>query len=244
MTQMGLNYLVYQENRRNNLATEAETNRSNLARETETNRSNLAQEAETNRSNLARETETHRSNLAKEAETNRANLAREFETHRSNVMNEGLTRDKNEEYKRSNLVQEALKRESNKEQIRSNTMKALEGQKAQAGAQIKGIGVSGQTTAAANYATKTDPLLIQAAKTEAQRKAAAQRSAETERQLGAEGRRLIGASYSSQEDAIRAITSIPSEQRYNLQLTKTQQGWEIKQNPNIDPKTGKFKNWR
>lgn len=113
MTQMGLDYLRHQEQRRTNLATEAETNRANVAREGETYRHNTATEAqainelaEQNRHNVRTENlediknqaqkahyerqdaETHRANTAKEAETNRANVAKETETNRANEAKE------------------------------------------------------------------------------------------------------------------------------------------------------------
>lgn len=73
MTQNQINYQRSLEERRHNLAGEAETNRSNVRREELQSESNV----ETRRSNLAREAETHRSNLARELETNRSNLANE-----------------------------------------------------------------------------------------------------------------------------------------------------------------------
>lgn len=63
MTQMGLDYLRHQEQRRSNLANETETNRANIAKETENLRHNTATEqqardelAETNRHNVRTET--------------------------------------------------------------------------------------------------------------------------------------------------------------------------------------------
>lgn len=63
MTQMGLDYLRHQEQRRSNLANETETNRANLAKEAENLRHNTATEqqardelAETNRHNVRTET--------------------------------------------------------------------------------------------------------------------------------------------------------------------------------------------
>lgn len=139
MTQMGLNYLVYQESVRANQANErlkhdqnVETARHNVQTESvalgelavkrgtldETIRSNLRRESETVRSNVAREMETHRSNIAQESislaslsEAHRANIARETENKRSNVAKEKETH-------RSNLAHE-------KEQKRANTLDAL-----------------------------------------------------------------------------------------------------------------------
>lgn len=87
-----INYLKLQEDRRSNLAREAETNRSNLANEQlgrdtlrETGRHNVETEslgrdqlAETNRANVAREIETKRANLAKERENERHNQRTEY----------------------------------------------------------------------------------------------------------------------------------------------------------------------
>lgn len=87
-----INYLKLQEDKRSNLAREAETNRSNLANEQlgrdtlkETGRHNVETErlgrdqlVETNRANVAREVETNRANLAKERETNRHNKRSEY----------------------------------------------------------------------------------------------------------------------------------------------------------------------
>lgn len=63
MTQLGLDYLRHQEQRRSNLANEMETNRANVAKETENLRHNTATEqqainelAETNRHNVRTET--------------------------------------------------------------------------------------------------------------------------------------------------------------------------------------------
>lgn len=113
MTQMGLDYLRHQEQRRSNLANEVETNRSNLAREGETYRHNVATETqaanelvEQNRHNVRTETLEDIKNQAQkehyerqdaaqkehyerqDAETNRANLAKEFETNRANEAKE------------------------------------------------------------------------------------------------------------------------------------------------------------
>lgn len=116
MTANQISYTRAQEERRHNLAVEAETHRSNTAGELismgtlqESRRSNLARERETNRSNVARETETHRANLAIErlgvlnySESVRANKAREAEAKRSNQAREAETY-------RSNLMQEAYR---------------------------------------------------------------------------------------------------------------------------------------
>lgn len=139
MTQMGLNYLVYQETLRANKANEdlkkdqnVEVARHNVQTERvalgelevkrgtldETIRSNLRREAETVRSNVAKEMEIHRSNIAQESlslanlsEARRANKARETENRRSNVAREI------ENY-RSNTTRE-------EEQKRANTLNAL-----------------------------------------------------------------------------------------------------------------------
>lgn len=97
MTQNQIAYQANLENKRANLAREAETHRSNIANEEENKRYHTASVAETNRANLAKEQETNRSNLAKEYETNRSNLANEMlkatqiaEVERSNRANEAL----------------------------------------------------------------------------------------------------------------------------------------------------------
>lgn len=59
-------YVTHLEQRRNNLAVNAETQRSNQAREEETRRSNLANEFETGRHNRATEHEVNRHNLVVE----------------------------------------------------------------------------------------------------------------------------------------------------------------------------------
>lgn len=122
MTQLGLDYLKHQEQRRSNLATEAETNRANLAKEGENLRHNTATEeqarnelAENKRHNERTEdltairdaatkahyersdAETERTNKVKEEETERANRAKERETKRSNEMNELINNLKNME---------------------------------------------------------------------------------------------------------------------------------------------------
>lgn len=113
MTQLGLDYLKHQEQRRSNLATEVETNRANVAKEAENLRHNTATEqqareelGETNRHNVRTENlediknqatqehyerqdaETKRANLAKEKENNRANVAKEKENYRANTAKE------------------------------------------------------------------------------------------------------------------------------------------------------------
>nr|QIR30719.1 hypothetical protein [Chicken picobirnavirus] len=122
MTQLGLDYLKHQEQRRSNLATEAETNRANLAKEGENLRHNTAteQQAEAELAELQRhntrtedltaikdaatkahyermDAETNRANLVKEEESERANRAREREEKRSNEMNELITNLRNME---------------------------------------------------------------------------------------------------------------------------------------------------
>lgn len=131
MTQVGLNYLNYEETKRNNLAQIAELERANRAKEAETIRHNMAVESkdmqalkETMRSNLAHEYETKRSNVANERERHRANVASEAigyanldEAGRHNVAVEqadleriNVSRANVNETKRHNLVDEANRR--------------------------------------------------------------------------------------------------------------------------------------
>lgn len=91
MTRNQIEYQKTVEEKRSNLAREAEASRSNRAQEALT----AARDAETARSNLARELETNRANTAREAEENRSNLARELETNRHNVQQEQITREGN-----------------------------------------------------------------------------------------------------------------------------------------------------
>lgn len=118
------------EQRRANLAREAEQHRANVASE-QLSLSSLAanrqyqqaqiglgysQVAETSRANQAREAETTRANIAEEAlkrysnvETKRSNQARESEAQRHNIVSESITRRQN-----------TLKQESQSEQARHN----------------------------------------------------------------------------------------------------------------------------
>lgn len=109
MTIMGINYLSFVENKRSNLAREAETTRHNVETENlgtlnfgETVRSNRANEDirnrsldETTRHDLAMDQlgiwnlgETVRANKARETENIRSNVAREVENNRSHVVDE------------------------------------------------------------------------------------------------------------------------------------------------------------
>lgn len=134
MTQMGLNYLTYQETQRTNLANEgikkdtlSETKRHNVVGEgiaegelqvkignlDETIRSNKTREAEINRANLVNEAETERSHRSNESigwfnakENERSNLAKEFEMNRSNTTREA-------EEHRANTEREAENYRSN-----------------------------------------------------------------------------------------------------------------------------------
>lgn len=267
MTNMGISYLSYLETVRTNQSRERETHRANVAQETltaardaETARSNKAREAETHRTNLvneeltrkrdtetkranlAREAETHRSNLTNEAETHRANVARETETNRSNLANEGIKRDTNQqtidrdaETKRHNI---AVETETN----RKNTIDALDGTginfKLNAG--VAGLGIN--VTGAAGYAAATDAALKDILLAQEKAKQDRISAANKKRILSQQGQALIGTTYDSDESAITAITSIPSEQRLNLKLTRDRnKKWKIIQNPSIDPKTGKIK---
>lgn len=92
MTTMGLNYLVYEETKRSNLAKEGENFRSNQAREKENFRSAVAGLSETVRHNRMSENLGWGEIAVKErgvAENERSNKAREKETHRTNVAQEG-----------------------------------------------------------------------------------------------------------------------------------------------------------
>lgn len=244
MTALRINYDTLQETKRANAAREEETHRSNVENEIETNRSNLAREAETNRANVARETETHRSNLVNEAETHRSNVAREAETNRSNLAREAETNRHNVvsegETNRSNVANEALKE-------RGQTIDALKTTKGEVGIKVGGKGIGGSAmvsgSLAAKYANDTDSTLKAQRRAEAKMKADKQAAANAARVLGPEGIALIGTTYNSQDDVIKAITSIPSEQRLNLKIVDGGKGkYKLVQNPSIDPKTGKIKN--
>lgn len=146
MTSNNLRYAQLLEDRRHNLAMEAnasdvatESRRHNIATEgqqsaelTETRRYNsgrLAQSAnelfETSRSNMARETETNRSNVARETETERSNLAREEETQRRNTIELAQTgshnREMEREAKRSHMADEKIKQS----QVNANWWKSI-----------------------------------------------------------------------------------------------------------------------
>lgn len=124
MTQMGLNYLQYQEANRSNLEKERqglmglqEAQRHNIVGEgishgelnvhqlslDETIRSNQAREGEMHRSNVAKEQENYRANTAKEAENYRSNTARETESNRTNVENEKIRQEQNTQNSLSGL---------------------------------------------------------------------------------------------------------------------------------------------
>lgn len=149
MTKNQIEYWKYVEQRRANLAGEAEAARSNIARESETNRANLEKERETRRSNQANELlanlsyqESKRSNMAREAETSRSNQAKEEEAKRSNLANEELKRQANQinllstnEAIRANQERERLERDKLSESLRAN--KANEYLKAQQNAETK-----------------------------------------------------------------------------------------------------------
>lgn len=86
MTTMGLNYLVYEETKRSNLAREGENFRSNTAREKENFRSAVASLVETVQHNR----NTENLGWGQLSEQSRSNRARETESHRANTAQEGI----------------------------------------------------------------------------------------------------------------------------------------------------------
>lgn len=124
MTTNELGYAKYLEDKRSNLAVEAETNRANLAREAETHRANVTAENEILRNHLAVETETNRSNVARESENYRHNFAVESETNRANLATESWRNASLNETIRSNRAQEALSSQRNAIASQANSIQA------------------------------------------------------------------------------------------------------------------------
>lgn len=189
--------------------------------------------------------ETVQSNRNRERETNRSNLAREAEDLRSHMVNEGIASDTLEETKRSNAAKEQETHRANVakegQEERKNTIAALKEDKIKAGVDFKGLGISGQVSGASAYALKTDGRQKQFDKAEAARKQAKTEAANNARKLTPEGKAIMSKSYRTQEDAIKALVTLPPEERENFKAVRDRNGsWTFKQNDAIDPKTGKF----
>lgn len=104
MTRNQIDYFKAKEEKRHNLAGEAETRRSNYAVEGETNRHNLATEALQGHANVINQAHYERM----DAETKRSNLTKESETQRHNIVSERLQSAANAESVRHNKQNEAI----------------------------------------------------------------------------------------------------------------------------------------